>query len=128
MGMLNVKKSPKGFTLIEVLVAVAILAIALTAIIKATSQNIRDTRYLQDKEIATWVAAETLNEALAGVIKLPGSPDHLGIEKKALDQDWKISAYSEDTPNSAIKEIHVDVSRQSDESKLITLVSYHYVA
>jgi prepilin-type N-terminal cleavage/methylation domain-containing protein len=53
-----------GLTLIEVLVALAIISIALTAIIKATSENIRGTAYLQDKTIAMYVARQILNEKL----------------------------------------------------------------
>ena len=128
MAVLNVKKFHNGFTLIEVLVALAILSIALTAIIKTTAQNIKDTRYLQDKQIATWIGTEALNEARAGFIKLPETPDHLDDEKKTLGQSWKVSTYSAATANDLIKEIHVDVYRQTDETKLISLVSYLYVA
>ena len=44
-----------GFTLIEVLIALTILSIALTAIIISTSQNIKDTFYLQNKNTAEQV-------------------------------------------------------------------------
>lgn len=66
-----------GFTLIEVLIALAILSISLTAIIKATSQNIKDTAYLQEKTLALWVGLNELNEARAGYIRLPEQPDFI---------------------------------------------------
>ncbi len=56
-----------GLTLIEVLIALAIVGIAMTAIIKATSQNIRSTAYLQNKLIAMWVGQQVSNEMLAGI-------------------------------------------------------------
>ena len=55
----------QGFTLLEVLIALAIISIALTAIIKASSQNIKDTAYLEDKAIANWVGLEVMNEVKA---------------------------------------------------------------
>jgi general secretion pathway protein I len=73
-------KQQRGFTLIEVLIALAILSIALTAIIKATSQNIRDTAYIQHKMIAHYVALDVINAARAGLINLPtddGKADHV---------------------------------------------------
>jgi general secretion pathway protein I len=130
MGALKVNQCRNnkitGFTLIEVLVALAILSIALTAIIKSTAQNIRDTRYLQDKDIATWIALEVINEARAGAIKLPAAPDKLEDEKKVLGQKWKIKAYSIPSPNPKIQELHVDVFHQNDDNKFFSLMSYRY--
>ncbi len=51
----------QGFTLLEVLIALAILAISLTALIKSQGQNIRDTLYLKDKVLADNVAIEALH-------------------------------------------------------------------
>jgi general secretion pathway protein I len=114
----------KGFTLIEVLIALAILSIALTAIIKATAQNIRDTAYLQDKTIANWVGTQVINEARTGILKLGQEP--LEQTTEMLGQQWAWQATVAPTPNSHIREIHVDVSKHS--KKLIGLVSYIYVA
>jgi general secretion pathway protein I len=47
-----------GFTLLEVLVAVAILAVALGALIKAGSDNAANTAYLRDRTYAHWVALD----------------------------------------------------------------------
>lgn len=131
MGALKVnpywKNKSAGFTLIEVLVALAILSIALTAIIKATAQNIRDTNYLQDKNIAVWVATEVINEARAGVLALQAPPDKFEVEKKVLGEALKIEAYSVASPNPNIQELRVDVFRNTDNKKLITLTSYRYV-
>lgn len=51
----------KGFTLIEVLIALAILSISLTAIIKATGADIRNTARLKDKAIASLVATNAIS-------------------------------------------------------------------
>ena len=49
----------KGFTLIEVMVALAIIAIALAALIKASGNHTRSAAYLKSKTLAHYVA---LNE------------------------------------------------------------------
>jgi general secretion pathway protein I len=116
--------SCKGFTLIEVLIALAILSIALTAIIKATAQNINDTRYLQDKMIANWVAMEVLNESRAGIYKLPNKPEKLEQDTSMLSENWSWQAYLSATPNAKIKQVHVKVFRKSDNVKMASLMSY----
>lgn len=51
-----------GFTLLEVLVALAVLALALAAGIKAAGSNIDNAAYLRDRTLAHWVAMNKLTE------------------------------------------------------------------
>lgn len=51
-----------GFTLVEVLVAVAVLAIAMAAIISAMARQADNAGYLRQKTIAIWVAHNRLTE------------------------------------------------------------------
>ena len=53
-----------GFTLLEVLVALAVLAIAMGAIINAATQSIASTAYLRDQTFASWVALNQVNALL----------------------------------------------------------------
>ncbi len=52
-------KTRRGFTLIEVMVALAIIAIALASLIKASGSHTRSAAYLKSKTLAHYVA---LNE------------------------------------------------------------------
>ena len=52
----------RGFSLIEVLVAVAIVALALPALLLNTMQQMDGTAYLREKIIASWVASNALTE------------------------------------------------------------------
>jgi len=121
------KKSNNGFTLIEILIALTILSIALTAIIKSTSQNIKDTYYLQHKTIATWIGTEMIHEAQAGIVKFPIAPDTLDEEKKVLGENWLITGSVRGTPNPKIQQLEVAVFQNSDERPLVQLKSYLYV-
>jgi general secretion pathway protein I len=51
-----------GFTLLEVMVALAVLAFALAAGIKAASSNISNESYLETRTLANWVAMNKMTE------------------------------------------------------------------
>jgi len=51
-----------GFTLVEVMVAVVIVAVGMGAAILAVNQNVYNASYLRDKIMATWVAENRLTE------------------------------------------------------------------
>lgn len=70
--MLNRKR--RGFTLIEVLIALVILAIALTAIIKVITDAVKNTNHLKTSMAAHWVAENTLAKLQVGLIKLSDAP------------------------------------------------------
>lgn len=107
---------PRGLTLIEVLIALSIIAIALTAIIKATAQNIRATSYLRDKSIALYVAQNTINEARVGLIDLPLADEQLNETRMVLGQTWYIAANRAPTANPHIFKINVNVYTQTEQS------------
>lgn len=60
----------QGFSLIEVLVALVIIAIAMGAVIQSVSQYAANTSYLRDRTQAQWVASSVLARFQAGVESL----------------------------------------------------------
>lgn len=56
-------KQCKGFTLIEVMVAMAVFAIAGVALIASTSTHFTNLSVLETKMLANWVASNQLVEA-----------------------------------------------------------------
>ncbi len=52
----------KGFTLLELLIAMAILAVAMGALLQASAQHTVNTVSLRDRAISQWVAANKLTE------------------------------------------------------------------
>ncbi len=57
-------KRAAGFTLLEVLVALAVLDIAMGAIISVATQSANTVGYLRDQTFAGWVALNKINELL----------------------------------------------------------------
>lgn len=57
-------KSDRGFTLIEVIIALAIIAIALAAVMMTVSATVRNATDLKERTFAHWVAMNKMNELL----------------------------------------------------------------
>lgn len=117
----------KGFTLIEVLIALAIISIALTAILKVTSQNIRDTHYVEQKSIAMWVGSDVMNKILVELLKPPEAPDQLTDKTDILGQTFAWHAERVPTLNPHIHQINVDVLKVNSENPILHLTGYLYV-
>lgn len=57
------RRSACGFTLLEVLIALLVLSLALTALVQAAGRSARDFIGLRERSYAGWVAANVLTEA-----------------------------------------------------------------
>lgn len=66
-------RSYTGFTLVEVLVALVIVAIGLAALMTAVSGTARTSGYLRDKTLAQWIALNRIAEVRLTVNKLAQS-------------------------------------------------------
>ena len=51
----------KGFTLIEVMVALVVLSIGLGALMVASSENIRTYQKIQDRMLESWVSTQAVH-------------------------------------------------------------------
>ncbi len=58
----TLQKRGSGFTLVEVMVALAVVAVALPALLLTLSQQLDGVRHLDDRAQAQWVAANRLAE------------------------------------------------------------------
>jgi general secretion pathway protein I len=106
------RKSNQGFTLIEVLVAVSIIAVSLMAASRVSLNALNTSEYLKLKLSADWVAQNRLethsiyNEWLpAGVLK--GQEVQAGILLNWVEEIT-------DTPNPAFKKVVVNVYEPSN--------------
>ncbi len=69
-----------GFTLIEALVAMAVLAMGAVSLLSATEGHIRRITELSDRVAARWAAEYRLSETRIGLPAAPGSVEVYGIE------------------------------------------------
>ena len=104
-----------GFTLVEVLVALAIVSIALIAALRAAGQGTSAAGELRSRLLAGWVAENRLAEHRARGDWLP-----LGIARGARRQGGIEFAWREEviaTPNPAFRRVDVFVYRRRPRSR-----------
>lgn len=121
-------KYARGFTLVEVMVALAIVAIALPAVLMSLYRQIDDTAYLRDKTMAQMVAANKLAEmrlVIASTRVLSAGKD-TGIASMA-DREWHWwveTTPTEQVPNFFRIEIKVALGEDQQAQPLYVLTAF----
>lgn len=117
------KASTTGFTLLEVLVALAVLSLSLMAALRASGSVARDIGELRQRQLADWVAENRLEEHRARRDWLPVGGSNGEAEQGGERFRWEENVSG--TANSRFRriEIRVRAAAQPDHdaplSKLI---------
>lgn len=104
----------RGFTLIEVLVALAIVAIGMAAVLQSISSSADAAVYLRDKTLAEWIALNQLAQT-----RLNAQPPAIGNTDGELDyggRHWRWRQQISDGGFPGILRIDVSV-QQADTPK-----------
>ncbi|MGD2073916.1 MAG: type II secretion system minor pseudopilin GspI [Gammaproteobacteria bacterium] len=127
-------RTQRGFTLLEVLVALAVLATSLGAVIQAAGDYTRNQAYLRDRTFAEWVAHNQLAAAQLsdrwpevgqekGEAELPAP----GSETPGREWRWEmqvIQTAEEDLRRLDIEVFPRDADEDGDAAPLATLSGF----
>jgi general secretion pathway protein I len=105
----------RGFTLIEVLIALAVLAIALAAVIKTAGQSTFVSGELRDRTFANWVAMNELTSVrLNG--EWPTSDSFNGDADMAGQKwHWVVDVSKTDDPDLIRLDVKVSNAQKPDD-------------
>lgn len=114
----------RGFTLLEVLVALAVLAFAMAALIKTGAENARAAAYLRDKTLAQWVAMNVIAEQQLSAA-WPSKGTKRGNEEMGL-HEWFWELRVAETFDEDVRRLEVAVRASEDKelTPVVTLVAF----
>lgn len=115
------RRQATGFTLIEVLVALVVVALGMLGAIEAVNQSISTSTYLRDKAVAQWVAMNKLTEArlqtaVPQVDKTSGDAEMAG-------QKYRWTLVVTKTPVPTMLRLDVTISPPDSDDDKISLAS-----
>ena len=107
-----------GFTLVEMLIAMVVLAVAFSAVLMSINENVRTLLYLENKTTAIWVADDVMTQAELGLLSTGAGKITM------LNHTWYWRVQTKPTENEQVEEILVSVSEQPNESAVVSLNGY----
>ncbi|MEZ5523950.1 MAG: type II secretion system minor pseudopilin GspI [Pseudomonadales bacterium] len=113
------RKHSPGFTLLEVMIALAVFAISAIALLSQSNQGISQSQYLEEKSYALWIAENTLTE-----LRLKPEWPPLGKDNNTVTQfnrDWLVETDVTDTGEQNLRRVEVRVTRPPD-AKVVSLL------
>ncbi len=109
------RSSAAGFTLVEVLVALAIIAVALLAALRVAGQSANNVGELRSRLFAGWIAENRLAEHRArGDWLQPGIQTGTQLQG-GIEFSWREEVIP--TPNSAFRRVDVFVFAATEKSR-----------
>lgn len=107
-------KKQLAFTLLEVLVALAVLAMGMGAVIKVVSSQAIQVSYLKEKTIAQWIASNKANEVQLAAWPATGTS---GGSEFMAQQEWSWKLTVSNTPDKDIRRLDIEVSRADEQGE-----------
>lgn len=107
--------SEQGFSLIEALVALLVLAIASAGLIRAAEAHVDSIRSLERRAAAQLVAENRLVE-----LALPGTPPMSG-NVEMLGERWAVRSTEAATDDPDLRKVTVSVLAEGETSPLVSL-------
>jgi len=122
----RMNQKPQGFTLLEVLVALAIFAISALVIMEQSTRSVHQLTRLEEKTLALWVAENSLAE-----VRLDQPWPNTGNNEfvvNSANREWRVEQLIENTSNENLRKIVVNVFREehknSSTNAVVTLTSF----
>lgn len=114
----------RGFTLVEVVVALAIVAIGMLAVFKTIGDTVHNVTHLRDRTFASWVADNRITE-----IRISGempSVDQTAGEVEFAGRRWHWITKVSQTQVPGLRRIDVSVRRDDDpeNASLVALAGF----
>ncbi len=116
---MNSHAQEKAFTLLEVMIALTILAIGAGGLMTALNHNVQQQHYLERKVFASWIAQNKLTELRTA--RTWSNANESDEKASMAEQEWNIHTSITETSNPNIHKAVVTIS--DPETKNTSLFS-----
>ncbi len=123
--MINNSTKQHGFTLIEVMLAMAVFAIAGVALLGVADNNYRHISHLEEQMFATWVASNQLVEVSLGKTWPPKNNRKGKVEMAGRTWYWQQKVIK--TANKELRAVKMQV-RLNEDDELVNASLMTYLA
>lgn len=115
----------RGFTLLEIMIALAVFAIAAAALVKNASLGIRQTALLQDKTLAYWIAENEVAQLRTNIRFDEDFPAVTSSRSEAImaNRYFDVETKVENTENPDVHRIDVVVFRKGEPEDAVARLS-----
>lgn len=120
-----INKITRGFTLIEVLIALSILAIALTALLKSMAQTVDSMHRIKQKTLNHWVAMQGIRMVQLGLLNINPSQETTQ-DTKMLGEHCFWRAQLSSTSQKNIQLISIYISNTKTGPFQLSLQGFKY--
>jgi general secretion pathway protein I len=117
-----------GFTLIEVLAALVIVALGMLGVIQAVTQTARNGTYLREKTLAHWIAMNVITEKR--LLASPPEVAETSDEVEFAGERWHWTMNVSQTQVESLRRMDVSVRQADapDETALVTVTGFYGTA
>ncbi len=117
-------KHQRGFTLIEILVALAVIATAVAAVVASVSAHVNNAAYLRERTLAHWVAMNKITELqVSGT--WPGAGNQRGEALMAGGTwHWEVAVSTTDDADVRRLDVQVYAGERAEGEPLTNMVAY----
>ncbi len=116
------RKPQTGFTLIEVMVALAIVALSLSAVVASVSQMVQAASAIQERTYASWIAQNKISEIrLSNVTPEVSETDD---QVTFASVEWALRTTISETGVENLYRVDVAVSYASNEQVIRTVTGF----
>ena len=111
-----------GFTLLEVMIALLVIALGVAAVINTTSESGWKSSQLRQKTIASWVAQNQIAEFRARRVWNNATRHSGEVEMAGATWQWELRITATDDPD--LRRLDVDVYLADDEVRKASLTGF----
>jgi general secretion pathway protein I len=111
------RKPATGFTLVEVLVALAVVSLVLVALLGSMQSVVASATLIHDRTIASWIASDRVTEIRLGT-EYPEAGTSTG-EIAMADQEWLYEVAIIETESADIRQIIAKVAAAAEPELIL---------